>query len=155
MQWFQRISHLNGLKSQGRRKFSNGHCDLIPLRIFFILITPSTKVPLIIHTEFQLNIPIHSGEKDDFNGLAIFSIGGHLRFSTWLTFTGLKPCRLIMLHVKFEIHKCSGCREKVIQMDLKARVDVNCERKDGRPNGQKTGRLCRTLLKQVYDLSKS
>ena len=36
-----------------------------------------------------------------------------------------------MLHVKFEIHRCSGFREKVIQMDLKARVDVNCEQKDG------------------------
>ena len=34
-------------------------------------------------------------------------------------------------------------------MDLEARVDLNCERKDGRPDGRKTGRLCRTLLKQV------
>ena len=42
----------------------------------------------------------------DFNGFAIFSIGGHLGFST---FTGL-----IMLHVKFEIHGCGGFREKVI-----------------------------------------
>ena len=62
-----------------------------------------------------------------------------------------------MLHVKFEIQRCSGFREKVIQMDLKGRVDVNCERKDGRtdgltdgrPDGRKTGCLCRTLLKQV------
>ena len=38
-------------------------------------------------------------------------------------------------------------------MDLKARVDVNCERKDGKTDGQtdgrKTGCLCHTLLKQV------
>ena len=38
-------------------------------------------------------------------------------------------------------------------MNLKARVDVNCERKDGRtdgrPDGRKTGHLRRTLLKQV------
>ena len=27
MQWFQRISHLNGHKSQGRRKFVNGMTD--------------------------------------------------------------------------------------------------------------------------------
>ena len=25
----------SGLKCQGQRKFSNGHCDLIPLQIFF------------------------------------------------------------------------------------------------------------------------
>ena len=37
-----------------------------------------------------------------------------------------------MLHVKFEIHKCSGFREKIIEMDLKAKVDLNCERKEGR-----------------------
>ena len=46
-----------------------------------------------------------------------------------------------MLHVKFEIYGCIGYREKVIKMNLKAGVDVNCARK--------TGRLCRTLLKQV------
>ena len=56
----------------------------------------------------------------------------HLGFSSRLTFTGLKTSSLITLHVKFEIHRCSGFREKVIKMDLKARVDVHCERKDGR-----------------------
>ena len=39
---------------------------------------------------------------------AIFSNGGHLEFSTKLSFTILKPCSLIMLHVKFKIHGCSG-----------------------------------------------
>ena len=34
-------------------------------------------------------------------------------------------------------------------MDLNARVDVSCGRKDGRIDGRKTGRLYRTLLKQV------
>ena len=33
---------------------------------FFVLISLSTKVPLIIHTKFQPNIPSHSGEKVDF-----------------------------------------------------------------------------------------
>ena len=52
-----------------------------------------------------------------------------------------------MLHMKFEICGCSGLREYVICMGLafNARVDVNCGRKDGR----KTGRLYRTLLKQM------
>ena len=86
-------------------------------------------VPLILHTKFQPNIPSHSGEKVNLNGFAILSIGGHLGFSTRLTFTGLKPCSLIMLHVKFEIHGCSGFREK---LDLKARVYINCEGKDRR-----------------------
>ena len=45
---------------------------------------------------------------------ALISIGGDLGFSTRLIFIGLKPCNLIMLHVKFEIHRCSGFREKVI-----------------------------------------
>ena len=34
-------------------------------------------------------------------------------------------------------------------MDLNARVDVNCERTDVLTDGRKTGRLYRTLLKQV------
>ena len=83
-------------------------------RFFFILISLSTKVSLIIHTKFQLNIPSHSGEKVDFHGLAIFSIGGHLGFLTRLPFIRLKPCSLILLHVKFETHRCSGFRQKVI-----------------------------------------
>ena len=57
---------------------------------------------------------MHSGEKVDFYGFSFFSIGGHLGFLTRLTFIGLKPCSLIMLHVKFEIHRCSGFRGKVI-----------------------------------------
>ena len=72
-------------------------------RCFFILTTLSTEVPLIIHIKFQPNLPSNSGEKVDFNGFAILSIGGHLEFSTRVTFTGLKPCSLIMLHMKFQI----------------------------------------------------
>ena len=34
VQWFQGINHLIGLKCQGRRKFSNGHCDLILLYFY-------------------------------------------------------------------------------------------------------------------------
>ena len=77
-----------------------------------MLISLSTNVPLILYTKIQPNIPSHSGEKVDFNGFAIFSIGGHLGFSARLTFIGLKPCCLIMLHVTFEIHRCSGFRKK-------------------------------------------
>ena len=88
------------------------HCDLFPLQIFFILISMCIKVPLILHIKFQQNIPSHSGGKVGFHGFAIFSISGHLGFSTRLTSTGLKPCSLIMLHVKFEIHRCSAFREK-------------------------------------------
>ena len=82
--------------------------------LVFILIPLSTKISLKIHTKFQPNILSHSGDNVDFNGFAIFSIGGHLGFSTRLHFTGLKPCSLIMLHVKFEIYRCGGFIEKVI-----------------------------------------
>ena len=67
------FSHSNRLT-----EFSNGHCDLIPLQIFFILISVNTKDLLILHTKFQPNILFHSGEKVDFNGFAIFSIRGHV-----------------------------------------------------------------------------
>ena len=66
----------------GRRKFSNGHCNLIPLQIFFIFIPIDIKGLLIFHTKFQLNIFNRSGEKDDFISFAIFSNSGHLEFST-------------------------------------------------------------------------
>ena len=95
----------------GRRKFSNGHCDLIPLQIFFILIPINIKVLLILHTKLQPNIPSRSGENDDFISFAIFSNGGHLEFLTRLNFTILKPWSLIMLHIKFKIHECSGLRK--------------------------------------------
>ena len=93
------------------RKFSNNDCDLIPLQIFFILISIDIKVLLILHTKFQPNIPSHSGENGDFNSFAIFSNGSHLEFSTRLNFTILKPWSLIMLHMKFKIHGCSTSRE--------------------------------------------
>ena len=81
---------------------------------FFIFISLNTNIPLIIQTKFQPNIPSHSGEKVDFNGFVIVSTGGHLGLSTSLTLTGMKPCSLIMLHVKFEIHGCSSFRDKII-----------------------------------------
>ena len=91
----------------GYGEFSNGHCDLIPLQIFFILILINIKVLLILHTKSQLNILSRSGEKGDFNSFAIFSNGGHLEFSTRLNFIILKLWSLIMLHMKFKIHGCS------------------------------------------------
>ena len=108
MQLFQRISHFNGLKCQGGLKFSNSHCDLILLQIFFILISLITKVPLILHTKFQPNILCYSGENADFIVFAISSTGGHLEFLIRPNFTVLRHWSLIMLHVKFEIHGCSG-----------------------------------------------
>ena len=44
-----------------------------------------------------------------------------------------------MLHMTVEIHGCSGLRELVLWMDLNARVDVNCGRKDGRMGRQTDG----------------
>ena len=85
----------------GRRKFSNGLCDLIPQQIFFVLISINTKVLLILHAKFQPNIPSHYGENGD--SFTIFINGGHLEFSTRLNFTILKPWSLIMLHMKFKI----------------------------------------------------
>ena len=69
------------------------------------------KVLLILHTKFQPNILSRSGENGDFNSFAILSNGGHLEFSTQLNFIILKLWSLIMLHVKFKIHGCSGLRE--------------------------------------------
>ena len=95
----------------GRRKFSNSHFDLIPLQIFFILISINIKVLLIFHTKFQPNMPSRSGENGDFNSFAIFSNRGHLEFSTRLNFTTVKPWSLSMLHMKFMIHGCSCLRD--------------------------------------------
>ena len=75
------------------------------------MIPISIKVLLILHTKFQPNIPSRTGENDDFISFAIFSNGGHLEFSTRLNFSILKPWSLIMLHMKFKIHGCSGLRE--------------------------------------------
>ena len=68
-------------------------------------------VLLILHTKFQLNIPSRSGENDDFISFGISSNGGHLEFSTEVNLSILKPWILIMLHMKFKIHGCSGLRE--------------------------------------------
>ena len=63
------------IKKKNLSKFSNGHCGLIPLQNFFILISINIKVPKILHTKFQLNISSHSGGNDDFIRFAIFSNG--------------------------------------------------------------------------------
>lgn len=62
-------------------------------------------------TKYQPYILSNSGEKGDFTGFAIFSVDSHLVFSTCLNFIILKPCSLIRLYVKFEIHERSGFRE--------------------------------------------
>ena len=66
------------------------------------------------HKKFQPNIPSGSGGKTDFIGFVIFSNGGHLGFSTRLNFNILKPCNIVILHVKFKNHGYqSGSGEKV------------------------------------------
>ena len=65
----------------------------------------------MLYTKFQPNIPSGYGEKVDYSGLAIFSNSGHFCFPSSLNFIILKPCSLVMLHVKFENHGCSGFRE--------------------------------------------
>ena len=70
-----------------RRKFSNGHCGLIPQpqQIFFHFDINQPQVP-ILRTKFQPNILSRSGENDDFNSFAILSNGRHLEFWTQLNF---------------------------------------------------------------------
>ena len=98
-------------KQNRAHKQEIGHCSLILLQIFFILISINIKVLLIFHTKFQPTIPRHSGENDDFNSFAIFSNGGHLEFLTRLNLTILKPWSHIVLHMAFKIDGCSGLRE--------------------------------------------
>ena len=57
----------------------------------------------MLYTKFLPNILSGSGGKVDFSGLAIFSNS--------LNYIILKPCSLVMLHMKFENNGCSGFRE--------------------------------------------
>ena len=66
-----------------------GHSEFCN-HFFFHLIILKTKVPLMLHTKYQPNIPSHSGEKVDFTSFAIFSISSHLGFSTKRNFIILK-----------------------------------------------------------------
>ena len=79
----------NGLKCPGQskfcwgqRKFSNGHCDLITLQIFFNQHQGPTNTPY----KFQPNKSSRSGENGEFISFAIFSNSRHLEFSTRLNF---------------------------------------------------------------------
>ena len=65
----------------------------------------------MLFTKFLSTMSSGSGEKVDFSGLAIFSNSSHFLFPTSLNFIILKPCCLVMLHVIFENHGCSGFRE--------------------------------------------
>ena len=70
----------------------------------------------MLHTNFLQKFSTCSGEKADFIGFAIYSIGSHLGFLTRLNFPILKPFCLIMLRMKFGMHECFSFREKVIWM---------------------------------------
>ena len=65
-------------------------------------------------------------KKNDFIGFAIFSIGGHLGFSTNLNFIILKP--YIVWSCCMRNLRTMGA--VVSEMDLKARVEVNFARVD-------------------------
>ena len=58
-------------------------------------------------------LPIGSEVEVDFVVFVIYSNGGHLGFLTRPNFTILKPCSLIMLHVKLDNNWFSGFREVV------------------------------------------
>ena len=74
MQWFQRLSHLNGLKCLGQRILANSRCDLLPLKKFFLLIFLNNKVQITLHTKFQAMAPAFQEKKLDLiGGFAIFS----------------------------------------------------------------------------------
>ena len=73
------------------RKQEVGHCDLILQPIFFNSIILKSKVASMLHKKYQPNIPCHSGEKVDFIGFAILSIGSHLGFAPKRNFIILKP----------------------------------------------------------------
>ena len=64
----------------------------------------------MLHTKYQPNIPCHSGEKVDFIGFTNFAMQ-----PSWilnhLEFHHSEALCLVMLHVKFENHGCSGFRE--------------------------------------------
>ena len=63
-------------KQNKARKQEVGHCDLILLYIFFILIILKIKVQLMLYIKFQPNISCGSGGKVDFLALSIFSNNG-------------------------------------------------------------------------------
>ena len=57
--------------------------------------------------DLNARVDVNFARVDNYS-FAIFSNSGYLEFSTRLNFTILKPWDLIMLHMKFKIHGCSG-----------------------------------------------
>ena len=68
-----------------------GHCNLISDTDFLDFDNSENQGPTSASHKFQPYIPSHSGEKVVTICFAIFSIGGHLGFSTRLNFIVLKP----------------------------------------------------------------
>ena len=85
------VIQILAIRQNWTRKQEVGHCDLILQPIFFNSIILKSKVPLMLNTKYQPNIPCHSREKVDFIGFAIFSIGSHLGSATKRNFIILKP----------------------------------------------------------------
>ena len=72
----------------------------------------------MLHTNDQPNIPSGSGERVCFVGFAIFSYGGQLGLLIGLHLTVLKPCSLVMLHVKFENHGVAVSKTESLEVTL-------------------------------------
>ena len=69
-------------------------------------------VQLMLFTKFQPNISSGSAGKVDFSGLAILATAAIFDSRpVCMHVIILKPCSLVMLHVIFENHGCSGFRE--------------------------------------------
>ena len=67
----------------------------------------------MLHTKFQPNMLSHSGEKVDCIE-ADFLVSAAIFYSRPGGIIILKLCNLIILHVKFEIQRCSGFSKEVI-----------------------------------------
>ena len=89
-----------------------GHCDLTSTDFFHFNNSENQgpiNAPYKISAKYT--VPYGPGDNVCFIGLAIFSNSGHFFFLTRLNFIILKPCSLVMLHVKLENLRCSGFRE--------------------------------------------
>ena len=99
--------------------FKRSLCPNYATDFFFSLTSINVKVLLKLHIKCQTKIPSRSGENSNFISFAIFINGGLLEFSTRLNFTILMSWSLIIMHMKFEIHECSGFKRISLLNGLK------------------------------------
>ena len=72
------IIEILAFRQNWTRKQEVGHWPNSATIFFFNLIILKSKVPLMLRTKYQPNIPCNSGEKVEFIIFSIFSIGSHL-----------------------------------------------------------------------------